>query len=104
MAADQIYTEMYPPEVGPKPFYSWAPWILSFVLANGFFEESMARRLFLKKFEPLLGAFFSNLFTAPVLAIGHAGVTYSGDVLVFVAITFVLALIWGYLMQKTDSL
>jgi membrane protease YdiL (CAAX protease family) len=82
----------------------WAPWILSFVLANGFFEELMARGLFLKKFEPLLGAPLSNLLTAFVFAIGHAGVTYSADVLVFVAITFVFALIWGYLMQKTGSL
>ena len=82
----------------------WTPWILSFVLANGFFEELMSRGLFLKKFEPLLGAPLSNLLTASVFAIGHAGVTYSADVLVFVAITFVFALIWGYLMQKTGSL
>jgi len=58
---------MYPPEVGPKPFYSLAPWILSFVLANGFFEESMARGLFLKKFELLLGAPLSNLLLRPYL-------------------------------------
>lgn len=81
-----------------------APWILSFVLANGFFEELMTRGLFLKKFTPLLGATLSNLLTAFVFAIGHAGVTYSADVLVFVGITFVFALIWGYLMQKTGSL
>jgi hypothetical protein len=31
-------------------------------------------------------------------------VTYSADVLVFVAITLVLALIWGYLRQKTGWL
>jgi membrane protease YdiL (CAAX protease family) len=82
----------------------WAPWILSFVLANGFLEELMNRGLFLKKFEPLLGATLSNFLTAFVFAIGHAGVTYSSDVLAFVAVTFVFALIWGYLMQKTGSL
>lgn len=82
----------------------WTPWILSFVLANGFFEELMSRGLFLKKFEPLLGAWLANLLTAFVFAIGHAGVTYSADVLVFVVVTFVFALIWGYLMQKTGSL
>jgi len=64
----------------------------------------MARGLFLKKSEPLLAASLSNLFTASVFAIGHAGVTYSTDVLVFVAMTFVFALIWGYLMQNTGSL
>lgn len=82
----------------------WTPWILCFVLANGFFEELMYRGLFLKKFEPLLGAVLSNFLTAFVFAIGHAGVKYSEDVLVFVLITFVFALIWGYLMQKTGSL
>jgi membrane protease YdiL (CAAX protease family) len=82
----------------------WIPWILSFVLANGFFEELMYRGLFLKKFEPLLDTVLSNFLTAFVFAIGHAGVKYSEDVLVFVVITFVFALIWGYLMQKTGSL
>ena len=82
----------------------WLPWILSFVLANGFFEELMYRGLFLRKFEPLLGARLANLLIAFVFAVGHAGVTYSEDVLAFVAITLVFALIWGYLMQKTGSL
>jgi membrane protease YdiL (CAAX protease family) len=82
----------------------WLPWILSFVLANGFFEELMYRGLFLRKFEPLLGARPANLLIAFVFAVGHAGVTYSEDVLVFVVITFVLGLIWGHLMQKTGNL
>jgi len=50
----------------------WAPWILSFVLANGFFEELMFRGLFLRKFEPFLGAPLANLLTAFVFAVGHA--------------------------------
>jgi membrane protease YdiL (CAAX protease family) len=90
--------------ISTSQLLGWTPWILSFVLANGFFEELMYRGLFLKKFEPLLGAFLSNFLIAFVFAIGHAGVTYSADVAVFVAITFALALIWGYLMQKTGSL
>ncbi len=90
--------------ISDRRILGWAPWILSFVLANGFFEELITRGLFLRKFEPLLGAALSNLLTAFVFATGHAGVTYSADVLVFVAITFVFAMIWGYLMQKTGSL
>jgi membrane protease YdiL (CAAX protease family) len=90
--------------ISNRRLLDWAPWILSFVLANGFFEELMARGLFLKKFEPLLGATLANILTAFVFAAGHAGVTYSEDLLVFVPITFVLALIWGYMMQKTGSL
>ncbi len=56
---------------------AWAPWLLIFVLTNGLFEELMARGLFLKKFEPLVGPHLANLITALVFAIGHAGVTYT---------------------------
>lgn len=82
----------------------WLPWILSFVLANGVFEELIFRGLFLKKFEPFVGAPLANILTGLVFAVGHAGVTYSTDVLEFVAVAFVFALIWGYLMQRTGTL
>jgi membrane protease YdiL (CAAX protease family) len=90
--------------ISNRRLLSLAPWILTFVFANGFFEELMSRGLFLKKFEPFLGAFLSNLLTAFVFGVGHAGVTYTTDVLVFAAITFIFALIWAYLMQKTGAL
>lgn len=90
--------------ISNRRLIEWSPWILSFVLANGFFEELMSRGLLLRKFEPFLGAILANILTAFVFAIGHAGVTYSEDVLAFVAIAFVFALIWGYVMQKTGSL
>ena len=83
---------------------AWTPWLLIFVLTNGFFEELMARGLFLKKFEPLVGPHLANLITALVFAIGHAGVTYTADILTFLAITFAFGLIWGYVMQKTEAL
>jgi membrane protease YdiL (CAAX protease family) len=90
--------------ISSRRLLNWAPWILTFVFANGFFEELMFRGLFLRKFEPLLGALLANVLTALVFAVGHAGVTYTEDIFVFVAITFVFALIWGYLMQKTGAL
>lgn len=82
----------------------WAPWLLMFVLANGFFEELMFRGLFLNKFSPLVGSHLANLLTALVFTIGHAGVTYTADILIFMALTFVFALLWGYLMQKSNAL
>lgn len=90
--------------ISNRQIFGWAPWILTFVLANGFFEELLFRGLFLRKFGPFLGAPLSNILTGFVFAVGHAGVTYTADILVFVAITFVFALIWGYLMQKTGAL
>lgn len=59
----------------------WAPRIFTFVLANGFLEELMFRGLFLRKFEPLLGAPLANFLTGFVFAVGHAGVTYTADIL-----------------------
>ena len=63
----------------------------------------MFRGLFLRKLEPLLGAPLANCLTGFVFAVGHAGVTYTADILVVVAITFFFALVWGYLMQKTGA-
>jgi uncharacterized protein len=80
------------------------PWILIFVLANGFMEELLFRGVFLKRYEPFLGQGLANLLTAIVFTLAHMQVTYVADVLQFLAIVFPLALIWGYLMQKTNSL
>ena len=80
------------------------PWILIFVLANGFMEELLFRGLFLNKFKSILGPRPSNLLTAIIFALAHMKVTYTPDVPIFLIITFVLALLWGYIMQKTDSI
>lgn len=83
---------------------SLSPWILIFVLTNGFMEELLFRGMFLKRYEPFLGKGLSNLLTAIVFTLIHMQVTYVSDVLQFLLIVFPLALIWGYLMQKTDSI
>lgn len=80
------------------------PWILVFVLSNGFMEELLFRGVFLKRYEPFLGKGLANLLTAVVFTLAHVQVTYVADVLQFLVIVFPLALLWGYLMQKSDSL
>ena len=81
----------------------WAPWLLIYVLANATMEELLFRGLFLRKLEPFFGKFFSNLMIAFVFTAIHGSVSYSADQYLFLAILFPLALVWGYLMQKTDS-
>lgn len=83
---------------------AWSPWILIFVAGNAFNEELLFRGLFLKKYNPFLGRFFSNLVIAIPFGLHHSGVSYSPGTLVFLAILLPLALAWGFLMQKTDSL
>ena len=80
------------------------PWILLFVLSNGFMEELLYRGLFLQKYEPFLGKGLSNILTAIVFAIMHTQVTYAAEMVTFLATVLVLSLIWGVLIQKSDSL
>ena len=83
---------------------AYAPWTLLFVLSNGFLEELHFRGLLLKPFEQLLGRHPANLCIALFFTLSHAPVQYTPDILVFLAILFVLALAWGYVIQKTESL
>jgi len=81
----------------------WIPWLLIYVLVNAALEELMFRGLFLRKLQPFFGKFMSNFLVAFVFTGLHGTVTYSADNFIFLAVTFPLALLWGYIMQKTDS-
>lgn len=81
----------------------WIPWLLIYVLANAAMEELLFRGLFLQKLEPFFGMFLSNFLIALVFTILHRGASYTSDQYLFIAILFPLALAWGYIMQKTDS-
>jgi membrane protease YdiL (CAAX protease family) len=81
----------------------WMPWILAIVLANAALEEILFRGLFLRKLEPFFGKFISNLLIALVFTALHKGASYTSDQLIFLVILIPLALAWGYITQKTDS-
>ena len=89
---------------GPGRLLALAPWILTFVLANGFAEELLFRGLFLKRYEAFLGKTLSNLLAAVAFTLLHVQVTYVSELAVFLLVLFPLALTWGWLMQKTGSL
>ena len=82
----------------------WIPWILIAALANGFEEELIFRGLFLRKLGPFLGKFSSNLIIALAFTFIHRGASYTTSDLIFLAALVPLALLWGYLMQKTDGI
>ncbi len=82
---------------------SWTPWLLISVLANAAQEELLFRGLFLRKLQPFLGKFLSNLLIVFVFTLLHKGVAYSSSQYIFLAILFPLGLVWGYIMQKTDG-
>lgn len=80
------------------------PWIFLFCFSNGLLEELHFRGLFLKKIEAFLGKHLANLCVALFFALMHAPVQYTSDIVPFLFLTFFLALGWGYLIQKSDSL
>ncbi len=82
----------------------WLPMVAVFVLANGFNEEILHRGLFLRKYQPLMGAFAANLAAAIPFTLTHSPIDYASDQLPFLIGTFVCALAWGWLMQKSNSL
>ena len=75
-----------------------------FLISNGIMEELLYRGLFLRKYEPFLGKGLSNFLTAAVFTVMHTQVTYPADMIQFMVIVLILSLVWGYLIQKTDSL
>jgi len=83
---------------------SLTPSILIIVLADGFMEELLFRGLFLRKFQVFLGPLWSNVLTALIFALVHLQITYISELFMFLALLFGLGMLWGYLMQRTDSI
>lgn len=90
--------------LGAQRLLSLTPAILVIVLGDGFTEELLFRGLFLKKFGEFLGDNAANLVTATVFALWHAQVGFGPPLPVFLLGAFVLGLLFGRVMQATDSL
>jgi membrane protease YdiL (CAAX protease family) len=82
----------------------WMPSVLIFVLANAFNEELLFRGLFFGRLQSFLGKFAVNLLMAVPFTLMHSGVGYTADILIFIGMLFPLSLVWGWTLQKTDSL
>jgi membrane protease YdiL (CAAX protease family) len=80
------------------------PWILVFIFSNAFMEELWFRALFLKKLEPLVGTKTTLIITSLVFAGVHISSTYVIDILMFMVALMALSLLWGWLMQKSNSI
>lgn len=82
----------------------WTPWLLMMALSNGVLEELLFRGLFLRKLEPFFGRLGSNLLVMFVFTVLHLGATYTSEMVGFIAVTSLLALAWGWLMQRSNTL
>jgi len=82
------------------------PWILLFVLANGFMEELWLRAVFLQPLVSLIGPIAAIALTALVFALAHIGISYMSkeERLRFLVILFPLGLAWGVCLHFTGSI
>jgi membrane protease YdiL (CAAX protease family) len=80
------------------------PWILIFIFSNAFMEELWFRALFLKKLQPVVGWPTTLVSTSLVFAMVHVSSTYVIDILLFMVLLMALALLWGWLMRKSNSI
>ena len=86
---------------------SWMPWMCIFAFSNAFMEELMVRGIFLKKYDSIFGQRTSLLLTSIIFAIFHQAILQYTDPIsfsIFLGITFILGLAWGYIMQKSDNI
>lgn len=79
-------------------------WILLFIFSNSFMEELLFRGIFFKQLNVFFKPFWTIILTSIVFAVAHMQVTYTPDVLFFVGIVLILALIWGFLLHFTKSI
>ncbi len=97
-------TIFYAENLSLKRVTPWIPWISIITLLNGIREELWFRGVFLKRYESLLGSKPANVLQAIVFSLYHVGASYTPEIIGLLVITLGLGLIFGYLMQKTDSL
>jgi len=93
--------------VGPGVILAWLPWMCLFGFSNAFMEELMVRGLFLKKYNTIFGKNTSLLLTSVIFALLHQAIIEFTDpvtFIIFLLITFILGISWGYVMQKSDSI
>ncbi|NHI88842.1 MAG: CPBP family intramembrane metalloprotease [Candidatus Thorarchaeota archaeon] len=93
--------------VGLDVISRWLPWMCVFGFSNAFMEELMIRGIFLKKYNAMFGKNSSLLLTSVIFALFHQAVidyTDPASFTIFLLVTFLLGISWGYVMQKSDSI
>lgn len=83
---------------------NWLSWVLLFVFSNAMMEEIHFRGLLLKPSASFLGKPLANLCISLFFTLVHAPVEYTGNIFIFLVEVFFLSLLWGWLIQKTESI
>lgn len=90
--------------ISMKSLIRLSPSIFVIAIADGFMEELLFRGLFLKRFSAIIGDRLSNFLTAVLFALAHIRITYISEIIPFLVVLFSLGLLWGFIIQRTNSL
>ncbi|UCE10254.1 MAG: CPBP family intramembrane metalloprotease [Candidatus Thorarchaeota archaeon] len=92
--------------IGLDDLLVWTPGVIVFSFSNAFMEEFWFRGLLLGKSNELMSSRASLMWTSIAFGMMHFATNYGVGVehLVFVAITLILGLAFGYAVLKSDSI
>ncbi len=93
--------------VSPEIIVSWMPWLCLFAISNAFYEELLIRGLFLRNLASLFGQNGSLILTSVFFGMIHIAIIGLSDLVIFLiyfSLSFILGLVWGYVIQKSDNI
>lgn len=85
-------------------FVEYSPFFLLYAISNAFIEETFFRGISLHFIEDRAGFWIANIAQASFFSLIHFLIPMAKAPLVFVAVTFLLGIIWGYTTKRTRSL
>jgi membrane protease YdiL (CAAX protease family) len=82
------------------------PWAVIYSLANAMMEELLFRGLFMGKMKEVLGPWGAVIITSIIFTVEHSAASYLNlaEAMIFQIVLFPMALLFAYLIQKTDNL
>lgn len=82
------------------------PWAVIYSLANSLMEELLFRGLFLDKMKAVVGPWGALILTSIIFTVMHSAASYLNiiEAMIFQVVLLPMALLLGYLMQKTENL
>ena len=80
------------------------PWLLPANALQGFAQEVQFRGILMGSLERAMGPRLANVSQAAVFGLAHLAISYGGPEAPFVPITFVVGLVFGWLVQRYRSI
>ena len=80
------------------------PWLAPACALQAFSQEVQFRGLLMGALERTMSAGWANVAQAAVFGLSHLAIAYGGPLAPFVPVTFVVGFVFGWVVQRTNSL